>query len=195
LLVTTTTFDMISMELSSIWFAGASSLYSREFYELVRQRLAPDGVFQQWVQLHHIYPQDFAVILRTLRSTFAHVALFLGGGQGILVASQAPLQASRVRLEALSNRAGFASVLPDGRGLDELVSDVLVTDASLDAYLEDVARAYPLPASRLISTDDNLFLEYRTPRGNVLPWTTREELVASLIRFRDPVSIAQLLSE
>ncbi len=195
LLVTTTQFDMISMELSSIWFAGASSLYSQEFYKLVRRRLAPDGIFQQWVQLHHIYPEDFAVILRTLRSEFEHVALFLGGGQGILVASPKPLQASKAKLVSLSQRAGFAGVLPDGRALDELINDVLVMDSGLDDFLDDVARKHPLAASRLISNDDNLFLEYRTPRGNVLPWSTREALVQDLTRFREPGPIAALLKD
>ena len=195
LLVSTTQFDLVSMELSSIWFAGASSLYSREFYKLVGERLAPGGVFQQWVQLHHIYPEDFGVILRTLRAEFRHVALFFGGGQGILVASQEPLRTSRAKLAALSRNAGFASVLPQGRSLDSLVNDILVMGEGLDRYLEHVARLHPLPPSRLISTDDNLYLEYRTPRGNVLPWSTREALVADLKRYRDGTQIARLLNE
>ena len=92
-------YDLISMELSSIWFAGASenAYYSREFYQLVHQRMKPGAVFQQWVQLHHVRPHDFATILHTLRQQFAHVTLFYGGGQGILVASDAPLVTSRAR--------------------------------------------------------------------------------------------------
>ncbi|MEZ4227080.1 MAG: fused MFS/spermidine synthase [Polyangiaceae bacterium] len=194
LLVTRTQFDLISMELSSIWFAGASALYSREFYALVRQHLSEGGVFQQWVQLHHIYPEDFAVILRTLRAEFAHVALFFGGGQGILVASQSPLTASRAKLHALEQRSTVTEVLPDHRPLAQLVEDVLVVDSGLDRYLEDVAAAVPLPPSRLVSTDDNMWLEYRTPRGNVLPWSTREALVSDLSRYRDPRGIAAMLA-
>src|SRR5262249_41304437 len=53
LLVHAGTYDLISMELSSVWFAGASSLYSSEYYGLVRSHLSDEGVFQQWVQLHH----------------------------------------------------------------------------------------------------------------------------------------------
>src|SRR5688572_20159046 len=57
-------YDLIGMELSSIWFAGAAALYSHEFYELIRARLSEGGVFQQWVQLHHLYRRDFAKIGR-----------------------------------------------------------------------------------------------------------------------------------
>ncbi|HEX5099432.1 MAG TPA: fused MFS/spermidine synthase, partial [Polyangiaceae bacterium] len=106
-------YDLISMELSSIWFAGASNLYSREFYELVRKRLRPGGVFQQWVQMHHVYRRDFATVVGTLRSEFKHVALFYGGGQGILVASEEPLSASMTRLDALAARPELERVVSD----------------------------------------------------------------------------------
>ena len=31
-------YDLISMELTSIWFAGAANLYNREFYQLAKAR-------------------------------------------------------------------------------------------------------------------------------------------------------------
>ena len=42
-------YDLISIEISSIWFAGAANLYNKEFYELVARRLTDEGVLQQWV--------------------------------------------------------------------------------------------------------------------------------------------------
>jgi spermidine synthase len=193
LLVSDKRYDLISLELSSIWFAGAASLYSREFYELVASRLKAGGVFQQWVQLHHIYKDDFATVVNTLRRTFSHVALFYGGGQGILVASFEPLQASRARLAALQQRPALYEVLPYGRALEGLVDDVLVMDQGLDAFLANCARELGTPLEDMISTDENLYLEYATPRGNVLPWETREALVAELTRYHQPDAVAALL--
>jgi spermidine synthase len=181
------------MELSSIWFAGASNLYSREFYALLASRLQPGGIFQQWVQLHHIYKDDFATIVNTLRRSFPHVALFYGGGQGILVASFEPLRASRARLTRLQQRPELHDVLPYGRALEALLDDVLVLDSGLDAFLASCAKEVGTPIERLISTDENLYLEYATPRGNVLPWSAREELVAELMRYRQPDAVAALL--
>ena len=101
LLVAKEPYDLITIELTSVWFAGASNLYSTEFYQLAKRRLAKGGVLQQWVQLHHIRPRELAVIVRTLQAEFAHVALFEGGAQGILVASEEPLVASRASLSRL----------------------------------------------------------------------------------------------
>src|SRR5690606_1712757 len=39
-------YDLISLEITSIWFAGAASLYNKEFYELSEKRLNKDGVLQ-----------------------------------------------------------------------------------------------------------------------------------------------------
>jgi len=186
-------YDLVSMELTSIWFAGASNLYSREFYGLVRSRLEPGGVFQQWVQLHHVYRRDFATVVGTLRSEFSHVALFYGGGQGILVASDAPLRASRARLDELEALPAMQRVLPDRRHLRELTGDILALDAGLDAFLDESAELAGLERSELVSTDQSLYLEYATPRGNVLPWATREALVRDIGRFRDAAAVSNLL--
>jgi spermidine synthase len=195
LLVSDRKYDLISMELSSIWFAGASSLYSDEFYQMVSQRLAQDGVFQQWVQLHHMYEKDFATIVHTLRKNFAHVALFYGGGQGILVASNAPLRASKQRLQQLQTRPNLREVLPFERPLEGLLDDVLLFDAGLDRFLSQAANEAQEPLSSWVSTDENLYLEYATPRGNVLPWSSREALVAELTTFRERDRVAEMLVE
>ncbi|HEY2404783.1 MAG TPA: fused MFS/spermidine synthase [Polyangiaceae bacterium] len=193
LLVSESRYDLISMELSSIWFAGASSLYSREFYALVHQRMKPGGVFQQWVQLHHVERRTFATILNTLRREFAHVTLFYGGNQGILVASDAPLVASRSRIEALQQTAEVAATVPRARPLLELIDDAVLIDDGLDQFLADSAREAGEPVDAMISTDGNLYLEYATPRGNVLPWVEREKLVATLREFRDPEAVANMI--
>jgi spermidine synthase len=187
-------YDLISMELSSIWFAGAASLYSREFYTLVHQRMKPGAVFQQWVQLHHVRPHDFATILNTLRHEFPHVTLFYGGGQGILVASDAPLVTSRARIEALEQTPRVAATIPLQRPLLTLLDDVLVSDAGLDHFLADQAREAGEPVEKMVSTDENLYLEYATPHGNVLPWSAREDLVADLRRYHDESAVLAMLA-
>ncbi|MEO6598676.1 MAG: fused MFS/spermidine synthase [Polyangiaceae bacterium] len=196
LLVQEQKYDLISMELTSVWFAGAASLYSREFYGLVHERMKPGAVFQQWVQLHHVRPLDFATILNTLRHQFAHVVLFYGGGQGILVASDAPLVASQSRIDAIEQTPNVAATIPtvpSARHLIALLDDVLITGDGLDRFLSDQAAMAGEPVERIVSTDSNLYLEYATPHGNVLPWATREELVANLRRYEEPAAVAAML--
>ena len=119
------------MELSSVWFAGASSLYSQEFYALTRARLAPGGVLQQWVQLHHLRRRELAVIVHTLRSSFPHVALFVGGAQGVLVASDAPLLASAARLAELEQRPSIQRTQSFAH-MTDLFDDLVTSEADLD---------------------------------------------------------------
>jgi spermidine synthase len=195
LLVNDERFDLIGIELSSVWFAGASSLYSREFYEIAKPRLAPGGVLQQWVQLHHIYDPVFATILNTLHSVFEHVALFYGGGQGILIASEEPLRWAPERARRFASDPMMSELLPDNRQLVSIVEDILLVGEGFDRFLDEAARAAAIPRRRMVSTDDNLYLEYETPRGNVLPWQAREELVARLRKHRDESAINALALE
>lgn len=193
LLVTTERYDLIGMELSSIWFAGASALYSREFYRLVREHLTPGGVYQQWIQLHHMSRADAATILATLKSEFPHVALFYGGGQGVLVASLEPLRASAGRYAELSRSPAAVRVLPPGRSPREILDDCLVVGAGVDTFIDEMLEISKRPRSRLVSTDDNVLLEFSTPRSNVLPWNSKDTLLADLRRHRRPAEVEALL--
>jgi spermidine synthase len=144
------TYDLITIEITNVWFAGATNLYSREFYELARKRLQPDGVFQQWIQLHHIGPQEVATALATTQSVFPYVGLWLYGTQGMIVASAHPLVLDEARRPELGQR--FQS----DRLVDELYTSVLVSPAGLPRLLGDF---HPV-----INTDHNRRLEYATPR-------------------------------
>jgi spermidine synthase len=182
LLVAHEPYDLITMELSSVWFAGASSLYSREFYELAHARLRDDGILQQWVQLHHIHRRELAAIVRTLRSVFPHVALFVGGAQGILVASDRPLVASRARLDRMEALPAIRETL-GGVSMTALFDELVASEADLDRFVAETE------GGPIISTDDNLFLEYATPKGNVLEyWQSLRAALAMLdgYRSRDP---------
>jgi predicted membrane-bound spermidine synthase len=159
-------YDLVSMEITSIWFAGAASLYNREFYQLVKRRLRPEGILQQWLQLHHMYPADLLTILASVRSEFRLVWLYYIGGQGIIVASNdARALPSDVNVAALDGAATLKPLLAlyDGSAAG-LLQTALLDPAGCDRLL---ARAGVDP-SHLISTDDNLRLEFNTPRGNVL---------------------------
>jgi spermidine synthase len=179
LLVATEPYDLITIELTSVWFAGAASLYSREFYELTRARMTPGGVLQQWVQLHHIRRSELAVIIRTLKTVFPHVALFVGGSQGILVASAEPLVASKSRLDRLAERPAIRATL-SGQHLEDLLGELVASNEDLERLVRETEDA-PL------STDDNLYLEYATPKGNVLDYHASLRATLELLdRYRTP---------
>ena len=166
LLLTPKKYDVISIEITSIWFAGAASLYNREFYALARERMTEDGVLQQWMQLHRLSPMDLLQIIATLRSEFRHVSVYAIGGQGILVATNKAERAdpSPAAIRLLQQTPTLAEVRAIAhRDPATLVEDRLLDSAGVDHY---VASTVVIP-SAWASTDDNLNLEYSTPKANV----------------------------
>jgi spermidine synthase len=109
-------YDAIVSQPSHPWTAGASHLYTREFFELVRSRLAPDGVFVQWIGLAFVDADLLRTLVATLNAVFPEVQLYRPHGPAILfVGSDAPLDitAGRAALAASPNhfaRNGFLSI-------------------------------------------------------------------------------------
>jgi hypothetical protein len=85
LLRSTERYDVIVSEPSNPWVAGVEMLYTREFLEAARSRLAPGGVYAQWF---HVYETDREVvnlILRTYASVFPRVSVWYMSGPDLLV--------------------------------------------------------------------------------------------------------------
>ncbi len=166
LLRTDERYDLITMEISSIWFAGAASLYSEDFYRVAAARLEDDGVLQQWVQLHHMSPLEVGSTIVTLREVFPHVRVFFAGNQGILVASRAPLAFRDDVMAGLAARheLRFELALLSAFGLTlEKLRDTLVLGSD---EVDRLARAAEREGV-VINDDKNRYLEYATPRRNV----------------------------
>jgi spermidine synthase len=160
-------FQVISIEVTSIWFAGAAALYNREFYALAKQRLTPDGVLQQWVQLHHMTPEDLTSILATVRSEFPEVWLYRTATQGQIVACLHKCAPTKETLAAIDDAPGLrASLALLGGSARELTGNVLLDPFGV-SYAVRVGESV---SGDLVSTDDNLRLEYATPRANVLDY-------------------------
>lgn len=175
-------YDAITIEVSSIWFAGAANLYNREFYDQCAARLRPAGVLQQWVQLHHMRSQDLLVIFNTLRQVFPHVHLFLGSHQGVLIASRAPLETDYAALAAYQQVPAHQPWLRHVplQNLFALLGTRLLDERALDNVLTN------LVAASAVSTDLHPHLEYATPRGNFLPYDAWQRNVRWLRAYQQP---------
>ena len=179
LMLTRDRYDLIGIEITSIWFAGAASLYNREFYRAAREHLAPHGVLQQWMQLHHILPEDVVSILASVRAELPKVWLYVTGGQGIIVACVDGCEPRPESLARIAERPATADAAARIGGVGSLLQKRLLDPAGLDRFLADVDGA------SLVSNDDNLRLEYSTPRGNVLT-APIAATVSALVRYTPP---------
>ncbi len=73
-----TSYDVIIADLFVPWQAGAGALYTREHFGTVRSRLAPNGLFVQWLPLHQLSRTEFLIIVHTLRTAFPQVSFWRG---------------------------------------------------------------------------------------------------------------------
>ena len=153
-------YDLITMEISSIWFAGATNLYSRDYYAIAKKRLAPGGVLQQWIQLHHIGLAELMSVIATVREEFPHVSFWVFGGQGIIVASHQPQVLRQAGVSAAENLLRTQNQIPQGTiTIDGLLASRLLAPPDVDRLVTSFETA--------INTDRSRYLEYATPRYNL----------------------------
>jgi spermidine synthase len=194
LLLTPEHFDLITIEVTSVWISGEADLYNREFYELCRQHLSERGVLQQWVQIHHMRPQDLLVILNTAARVFPHVAFFLGGEQGLLIASPGPLECDARQLAALEALPGVHRELAalNIPSLWSMLGELILIDSSFREATGILPRTSNLPAD-FVSSDDRPYLEYQTPKGNAITVDLARINQRLLMQFRPPALPAELV--
>lgn len=68
-------FDVIVGDLFVPWQAGTANLYTREQFTAVRDRLAPGGLFAQWLPVFQLDPIGFFGIAATFKEVFPNAWL------------------------------------------------------------------------------------------------------------------------
>jgi spermidine synthase len=69
-------YDAIVSQPSHPWTSGASHLYTREFFELVRSHLVPGGVFTQWIGAGFVNDELLRSLLATLQEVFPYLEVY-----------------------------------------------------------------------------------------------------------------------
>ena len=88
---TTQQYDVITIDPPPpVEAAGSSLLYSRDFYAVIRRRLRPGGILQQWLPVAD--RQDIVAVTRALLQSFPYLRQFTWGDAGIhFLASDLPI--------------------------------------------------------------------------------------------------------
>jgi tetratricopeptide (TPR) repeat protein len=174
------TYDLIISEPSNPWMTGVSNLFTKEFFELARARLAPRGRLLQWIQLYGIDPPSFSSILAAVRGQFPFVYAFSNSlaSPDLLVLATAGRLTSRdlPRWEKLPAPVRRDLARIGSFSTTDLWSLVRLAPAHVDQLLR---------AAVTVNTDDNLYVELTTP------WLVNTETVhthwSTLARFPDAV--------
>jgi spermidine synthase len=148
-----TTYDVITSEPSWPISASVAPLFTREFMAAARTRLAPGGVFCQWLPAYLLTPADIKMMYKTMRQVYPRVDVW--------AVSQPGMEEGELILVGFTNRGpgtqeeiGFKALqLTDSLGLTPASFHPYSGSADLEPAMND--------ASIPINTDDHSLLEYR----------------------------------
>jgi spermidine synthase len=160
-------FDIITSDPIHPWVKGAASLYTSEYFELVKSHLNPGGVVTQWVPLYQSTEDVIKSEVATFFNVFPYGTIWsnqyaAGGGYDVvMLAKPGPLQIDPAALDARLNRADHAPIK------DALVQVELAgVDGLMATYAGQARDLRPWLTDAQINTDRNLRLEYLAGLAN-----------------------------
>ena len=167
-------FELITSMPAHPWVA--SSIFTREFFELAKANLAPKGVFCTWFGTGRMDAEASKSLLRAFTSAFGEYAIYWlpEASAYFLVGSNQPLSFDRAHLARL-----FGHPLLQRREIEHhLYLPVRI-------YASGTAGTPPPPAG-VVNTDDSAFVELHAPRSSTTSPVLRsfmpaEHLVPELV--------------
>lgn len=156
-------WDLIVSQPSHPWRSGAASLFTQQFFELVDARLAPGGIFGQWINLFQMDADTLAALLGTFFAVFDHGFVFINRDAGDLLVfgSDTPLRFDAAWLGDRLRRPAVARLLAR-----EEVSEPLHL---LRWFALSRREALALAEGSELSTDTNILSEVRLARLSETP--------------------------
>jgi spermidine synthase len=155
-------FDVVIGDLFVPWHAGTGDLYTREHFASVVDRLAPGGLFAQWLPAYQLTPEELRTVAATFVAVFPYAALWRNDfhAEQPLLALVGQREGASIDPEALALgcRRLAATQTPPPSFLSS-PSDLALLYVAGDAALREWTRAAPL------NTDDRPLIEYGTPRS------------------------------
>jgi spermidine synthase len=165
LLTTDEKFDAITSDPLDPWVKGAATLYTREFFEEVKEHLNPGGVVTLFVQLYESSDAAVKSEIGTFLEAFPNGAVFANtvNGQGYDLVLFGQLGNRRIDVDAVQARLNS----PEGAPIRDSLAQVGINSAvelfgtyagsrtDMAAWLSDAA----------INTDRNLRLQYLAGLG------------------------------
>ncbi len=151
-------FDMITADPIHPRVSGVGYLYTKEYYEALKQRLRPDGVVCQWMPMYRISKKSFDVAFRTFVTVFPNASFWYVRGHGLFVATK---DGFTIDFQDLQHRLQNSVVKADLESINiqnpaEFVAHMLMGPDEIRAYLGSMS-------DDQLNTDDNAYLEYHTP--------------------------------
>jgi len=158
-LTTREKFDIITSDPIHPWVKGSATLYSKEYFELVKEHLNPGGVVTQWVPLYESSTDVVKSELATFFDVFPNGTLWgneNGGGYDSVALGQ--VEPARIDVDTLEARLNR----PDHQRVAQSLFDVGFNSvySLLGTYGGQPRELRPWLTGAEINRDGNLRLQY-----------------------------------
>jgi spermidine synthase len=158
LAMTAKRYDVIISEPSNPWIAGIGDLFTREFFEICRDRLNDRGIACVWINAYETDSEAFRSVVGTFRSVFPEMTIWSPLKYDyILIGSKAPLAVDYAHLaQGLASPAVAEDLLRSGiRSPAQFLGRLAMDAATAGTWTEGAP----------VHTDDNALMEFRAARS------------------------------
>jgi spermidine synthase len=158
-------FDIITSDPIHPWVKGAASLYTKEYFEAVRDHLNPGGVVSQWVPLYESNVETVKSEIATFFEVFPNGTIWANNkdGSGYDVVLLGTVGPANVDLNALAQRMGRPEYGPVIASLMDVSFNSPVELFS--TYAGRASDLKPWLQDAVINRDRNLRLQYLAATG------------------------------
>jgi spermidine synthase len=181
-LTTPERFDIITSDPIHPWVKGAATLYSKEYFEMVKRHLNPGGFVTQWVPLYQTDPETVRSEIATFVSVFPHATIWNNdlGGEGYDVMLLGQLEPARIDIDGLGRRLAR----PDHSLVRESLAEVRLGSALslLATYAGQASDLAPWLAHAPINRDRDLRLQYLA--GLSMAQYIATDIMSQILRYR-----------
>lgn len=154
-------YDVIASEPSNPYRAGVASLFTVEAYRAAADRLAPGGIFLQWLQAYEVDAETVRTVYATLSAVFPHVETWTTRqGDLVLAASLTPIPWDVTVLRERLAREPYRSALASAwraTGLEGLLARYVAGPG--------LAHAVAGAEGTRLNTDDRTLIEFAFARS------------------------------
>ena len=155
-LVEDDTYDLVSSQPSNPWLTGASNLFTKDFFELGKRKLRPQGIWVQWLQTYAMGPNDLLSLFATFADVYEYVRLFrVSASDLLIVGSQTELPLSMAALNTLFENDRVAEALQ--------TINIEQPEHLLGLHQFSRGTILEFAGGAIRNTDDNMHIEYSAP--------------------------------
>ncbi len=183
-LTTTEKFDVITSDPIHPFVKGSATLYSKEYFEMVKAHLKPGGIVTQWVPLYESDPATVKSEIATFFEVFPYGTVYANTirGKGYDVVLVGQMEKPKIDLDAVQTRLDRLDPAAAARSL----ADVGIGSATdlFSAYIDSKDDLRPWLKDAEINHDDDLRLQYLA--GLALNNTQEDVIYRMMLSYRKP---------